>query len=158
MEIRPRMNLRLCHVYHKPGMTAMNFVQQNDPKAEEASVKIWDLLVQNLPKDSKHQMNYKQFKICLLDNRIRVDPDMSVDLFYELIRMWDIIEHNRVEIKKQQYKQAPSGVTAEQEPQLSQQTAVTKREEEIASDPPQKDNIAIISWCQFELRFECLST
>eukprot|EP01083_Nonionella_stella_P071819 193146_1 len=79
---------------------SMNFVQKNDPKAEKASVKIWDLLVQNRPDDDKHQLNHTQFNISLVDNHIQVDPDMSVDLFYELIRTWEIIEQHREEKKR----------------------------------------------------------
>jgi len=96
---------------------SMNFTPHHDPKAETASALIWDLLVAN--RDNKADLNHAQFNIALVDNNILVDVDMSVDLFYELIRTWEIIEAHREDkrvhpekyAKKSRYKQSKSAIT-----------------------------------------------
>ena len=70
---------------------SMQFVQKNDPKAERTSIKIWNYLVKNRggTEEACGELNHTQFNIGLNDNDIQVDPDMSVDLFYELMNMGD---------------------------------------------------------------------
>jgi len=99
---------------------SMQFVQKNDPKADKASLKIWNLMIANREdKDNVTQLTHAQFNIALVDNQISVDPDLSVDLFYELIRTWEIIEKHREDkrnnpekyanAKKTKYKQSRGG-------------------------------------------------
>ena len=98
----------------------MQFVQKNDPKAEKASLKIWRLMIANREdKDTVTELTHAQFNIALVDTQIKVDPDLSVDLFYELIRTWEIIEKHREDkrnnpekyanAKKNKYKQSRGG-------------------------------------------------
>merc|ERR1712154_216407 len=62
---------------------SMQFVQKNDPKADKASLKIWNLMIANREdKDTCTELTHAQFNIAMMDNQISVDPDMSVDLFY----------------------------------------------------------------------------
>merc|ERR1719273_2825825 len=95
---------------------SMQFVHKGDPKAEKASLKIWSLMIANREdKDTVTELTHAQFNIALVDNQVQVDPDMSVDLFYELIRTWEIIEKHREDkrnnpekyanAKKNKYKQ-----------------------------------------------------
>mmetsp|Transcript_54488 Transcript_54488/g.49045 ORF Transcript_54488/g.49045 Transcript_54488/m.49045 type:complete len:811 (-) Transcript_54488:91-2523(-) len=103
---------------------SMQFVQKNDPKAERASIKIWNYLVKTKggTEAACEELNHPQFNIALVDNDIQVDPDMSVDLFYELIRTWEIIEKHREDkknnpekyanSKKNKYKQSRLGANA----------------------------------------------
>merc|ERR1712207_114822 len=57
-------------------------------------------------RENKETLTHAQFNIALVDNQIKVDPDLSVDLFYELIRTWEIIEKHREEKKKNPEKYA----------------------------------------------------
>merc|ERR1719229_2067568 len=67
------------------------------------------------------ELSHAQFNIALVDNQISVDPDMSVDLFYELIRTWEIIEKHREDkknnpekyanAKKNKYKQSRAALS-----------------------------------------------
>jgi len=100
---------------------SMNFTPQHDPKAETASISIWNFLVKNRDDaETCAELNHAQFNIALVDNEIAVDPDMSVDLFYELIRTWEIIEAHREDkrlhpekyAKKSRYKQSKSASAA----------------------------------------------
>jgi len=77
------------------------FVQKSDPKAENASIEIWNYMVKTYGGSEEQcaELNHDQFNIALNDNNIQVDPDLSVDLFYELIRTWEIIEKHREEKK-----------------------------------------------------------
>jgi len=107
-------SLRLAH------SRSMQFVRREDPKAEKASVQIWDLLVKHRggSEVACPELNHAQFNICLDSIEITVDPDMSVDLFYELIRTWEIIEQHRKDKrenpelyrsrKRKQYKESRS--------------------------------------------------
>merc|ERR1712176_1539841 len=87
---------------------SMQFVQKNDPKAERASLKIWNLMVASRggSEEKCPELNHAQFNIGLVECKISVDPDLSVDLFYELIRTWEIIEKHREEKKKNPEKYA----------------------------------------------------
>ena len=89
---------------------SVQFVQKNDPKAERASIKIWNYLVKNRggTEEECPEINHKQFIIALNDNEIQVNPDMSVDLFYEIIRTWEIIEKHRQDKKNNPQKYANS--------------------------------------------------
>ena len=87
---------------------SMQFVRREDPKAEKASVQIWNLLVKDRggSEEACSELNHAQFNICLDSIEITVDPDMSVDLFYELIRTWEIIEQHREDKRKNPEKYA----------------------------------------------------
>jgi len=80
---------------------SQSFVKQHDPKSENASIEIWNLMVKSRGGSEQEcpELNHDQFNIALMDNQIAVDPDMSVDLFYELIKTWEIIEKHREDKK-----------------------------------------------------------
>merc|ERR1712154_60861 len=139
---------------------SMQFVQKNDPKAERASIKIWTLLTKNRENEQKEKLNHAQFNIAMVDNAISIDPDLSVDLFYELIRTWEIIEKHREEKRsnplkykqdkyrnkdKQQIKAIGGSSAFFMEPALFQKVEDEDNEinneikEKSESDLPQKD-------------------
>jgi len=103
---------------------SMQFVRREDPKAEKASVQIWNLLVKDRggSEVACPELNHAQFNICCDSIDITIDPDMSVDLFYELIRTYEIIERHREDKrknpekyksrKKSKYKESRSAGTA----------------------------------------------
>eukprot|EP01083_Nonionella_stella_P007705 22197_1 len=62
---------------------------------------IWKKLEMHTP---THTLNHDQFNIVLNNNHIVVDPDMSVNIFYELVLTWDRVEahHNAYTRKKKE--------------------------------------------------------
>jgi len=107
---------------------SMQFVRREDPKAEKASIQIWNLLVKDRGGSEAlcPELNHAQFNICCDSIQITIDPDMSVDLFYELIRTFEIIEQHREDKrknpekyksrKKSKYKESRGAGTGNQMP------------------------------------------
>eukprot|EP01083_Nonionella_stella_P285965 973323_1 len=145
---------------------SMQFVQKNDPKADRASINIWNLLVRN--RDDAQELTHTHFNIELVNNNIEVDPDLSVDLFYELIRTWEIIEKHREDkknnpqkyamTKKDKYKQSRGGPmsikaiggssafgmiqqTLEAENQLSQMKDITAHVDEEKNGKKKEEDV-----------------
>eukprot|EP01084_Bolivina_argentea_P004853 9181_1 len=102
--IKPRYDIAAWNLMRQEG--SVQFVQNNDPHAyaDSESTNIWNLLVEN--RNGADELNHIQFHIELVNNNIEVDPDLSVDLFYELIRTWEIIEKHREDKKNNPQKYA----------------------------------------------------
>eukprot|EP01083_Nonionella_stella_P169113 572728_1 len=63
---------------------------------------IWKKLEMHTP---THTLNHDQFNIVLNNNHIVVDPDMSVNIFYELVLTWDRVEAHQMHIQGRRKKE-----------------------------------------------------
>jgi len=60
-------------------------------KLERETLEIWIKLIKSRAKSAKEcpELNHAQFNICIMENQIKVDPDLSVTLFWMLITTYD---------------------------------------------------------------------
>lgn len=73
---------------------------RNREKIDETGIKIWQYLSKSKPQPCE-QLTHDQFNIGLNDNQIKVDCDLSLDLFYEIFHvMQKLDKHNRERNKR----------------------------------------------------------
>ena len=60
-------------------------------KLERETLEIWIKLIKSRGESAKEcpQLNHAQFNICMMDNNIKIDPDLSVTLFWTLITVYE---------------------------------------------------------------------
>ena len=60
-------------------------------KLERETLEIWIKLIKSRGTSAKEcpQLNHAQFNICMMDNNIKIDPDLSVTLFWTLITLYE---------------------------------------------------------------------